>query len=225
MATSEGEKQTCWYVMRDLKRANAKLPAYKQLLNEHFEVFTPMKEQLSVHGGKRTREEVPFIQDLLFVHDTQEAIDPFVEKYPTIQYRFQKGGGYKNPMTVADADMERFIHAVSVSKNPKYYLPGELTPSMCGRHIRIVGGPLDGYEGKLLTVRGSKTKRLLVYGWKSIPNISGYYKIMICKPDSILDDIWSKVKAVCIDYDLPDELRILKVMLRNKMSTGFCYLF
>lgn len=114
MATSEGEKQTCWYVMRDLKRANAKLPAYKQLLNEHFEVFTPMKEQLSVHGGKRTREEVPFIQDLLFVHDTQEAIDPFVEKYPTIQYRFQKGGGYKNPMTVADADMERFIHAVSV---------------------------------------------------------------------------------------------------------------
>ena len=48
MATSEGEKQTCWYVMRDLKRANAKLPAYKQLLNEHFEVFTPMKEQLSV---------------------------------------------------------------------------------------------------------------------------------------------------------------------------------
>lgn len=116
MATSEGEKQTCWYVMRDLKRANAKLPAYKQLLNEHFEVFTPMKEQLSVHGGKRTREEVPFIQDLLFVHDTQEAIDPFVEKYPTIQYRFQKGGGYKNPMTVADADMERFIHAVSVSE-------------------------------------------------------------------------------------------------------------
>lgn len=65
MATSEGEKQTCWYVMRDLKRANAKLPAYKQLLNEHFEVFTPMKEQLSVHGGKRTREEVPFIQDYL----------------------------------------------------------------------------------------------------------------------------------------------------------------
>ena len=27
---------------------------------------------------------------------------------------------------------------------------------------------------------------------------------MICKPDSILDDIWSKVKAVCIDYDLQE---------------------
>ena len=51
MATSEGEKQTCWYVMRDLKRANAKLPAYKQLLNEHFEVFTPMKEVFMAANG------------------------------------------------------------------------------------------------------------------------------------------------------------------------------
>ena len=41
---------------------------------------------------------------------------------------------------------------------------------------------------------------------------------MICKPDSILDDIWSKVKAVCIDYDLPDELRILKGQSENPVG-------
>jgi len=162
MVVSEGEKRICWFVMRDLKRSNAKLPAYKLLANEHFEVFTPMKEQFSVRSGKRLREKVPVIQNLLFVHDTKDSIDPIVEKVPTIQYRFTKGGGYKNPMIVADGDMERFIHAVKVSKNPKYFLPGELTSAMCGRNIRIVGGPLDGYEGKLLTIRGSKTKRLLV---------------------------------------------------------------
>lgn len=33
---------------------------------------------------------------------------------------------------------------------------------------------------------------------------------MICKPDSILDDIWSKVKAVCIDYDLPGRAADIK---------------
>lgn len=162
MAVSEGEKRVCWFVMRDLKRANAKLPAYKLLADNHFEVFTPMKELLRVRGGKRVRERVPFMQDLLFVHDTREAIDPILKKVPTIQYRFQKGGGYRNPMTVADADMERFIRAVTASENPKYYLPGELTSAMYGRKIRIVDGPLAGYEGKLLTVRGSKTKRLLV---------------------------------------------------------------
>lgn len=45
---------------------------------------------------------------------------------------------------------------------PKYYLPEEITPEMLNRRIRIVGGPLDGYEGTLITVRGSKVKRLLV---------------------------------------------------------------
>lgn len=33
---------------------------------------------------------------------------------------------------------------------------------MFGHKIRIVGGPLDGYEGYLQTVRGSKVKRLLI---------------------------------------------------------------
>ena len=33
---------------------------------------------------------------------------------------------------------------------------------MRNRRIRIIGGNLDGYEGSLITTRGSKVKRLLV---------------------------------------------------------------
>ena len=33
---------------------------------------------------------------------------------------------------------------------------------MCRRKVRIVGSPLDGYVGYLLTIRGSKVRRLLV---------------------------------------------------------------
>lgn len=158
----EGEKRKCWFVMRDLTRPNAKLSAYKLLTDAHLEVFTPMRWLLKVKNGRRIREKVPVIRDLLFVHDTREAIDPIVERISTIQYRFKRGGGYREPMIVADAEMERFIGAVNVSETPKYYLPGELTASMCGRDIMVVGGPLDGYKGKLLTIRGSKVKRLLV---------------------------------------------------------------
>lgn len=32
-----------WFVMRDLKRNNAKLPAYKMLSEMKIEIFTPMK--------------------------------------------------------------------------------------------------------------------------------------------------------------------------------------
>lgn len=50
-----------WFVMRDLKRLNAKLPAYKQLRDMDFELFTPMKWQLVSKGGKQVRMEVPYI--------------------------------------------------------------------------------------------------------------------------------------------------------------------
>ena len=36
-------EEAYWYVMRDLKRRNAKNPAYSMLEDAGFEVFTPMK--------------------------------------------------------------------------------------------------------------------------------------------------------------------------------------
>ncbi len=161
---NDSEKQ--WFVMRDLKRANAKQPAYRLLLEKGIETFTPMKWKLAARQGVKKQEEVPFIQDLLFVHDTRDNIDPIVDKVPTLQYRFLRNT-YRKPMTVPQMEMERFIRAVNTSESLRYYLPEEITPDMYGRKIRIVGGPLDGYEGSLLTTRGSKTKRLLV----EIPNL------------------------------------------------------
>ena len=150
-----------WFVMRDLKRANAKLPAYKLLQEKNVTIFTPMKWRLREVKGKKIRQEVPCIQDLLFVYDSQEHLDPIIELIPTLQYRWLRNT-YREPMTVSDTDMERFIRAVGSSVTPKYFLPEEITPEMLNRKIRIVGGPLDGYEGTLLTTRGSKVKRLLV---------------------------------------------------------------
>ena len=110
MNCKENRKRICRYVMCNLKRPNAKFPAYKQLKNEQIEVFTPMVWRLKFKNGEWVREQVPFIRDLFFVYDTREIIDPIVKKPPTLQYRYQKGGGYCNPMMVNDAEMERFCH-------------------------------------------------------------------------------------------------------------------
>lgn len=157
--TAHGERQ--WYVMRDLKRANAKRPAYLQLQDEGFEVFTPMKWRLSVSGGRNVRQEVPFIPDLLFVHASREMLDPAVERTSTLQYRFVRGG-YCEPMVVEHGEMERFIRAVRSTESPRFYLPEEITPSMLGRRVRIVGGPLNDYEGRLVAVKGTRARHLLV---------------------------------------------------------------
>lgn len=65
-------------------------------------------------------------------------------------------------MSVRDADMERFIEAVSLTDNVRYYSLEEITPEMYGKEISVVGGPFDGYSGRLLSLRGSRKKRLIV---------------------------------------------------------------
>ncbi len=160
---SESTNQKHWYALRDLKRSNAKSSAYKILSESHFEVFTPLKWILFKNAqGKRVREQVPVIQDLLFVHSERAPLDVVVENTPTLQYRFKKGDSYRQPMTVRDNDMARFIHAVNSTDSSRYFLPEEITSDMCGKQVRIIGGPLDGYEGNLLKVRGTRKKHLLL---------------------------------------------------------------
>lgn len=162
MEATQIDTEKYWFAMRDLKRTNALLPAYKQLDELGMEVFTPMTTRFSTKEGKRVRVEVPVMHDLLFVKENRQNLDPIVAKTPTLQYRFKKGGKQGEPIIIPNEDMERFICAVRASNNPKFYAPEEITPLLCGRRIRIIGGTLDGYEGILQTVRGSKTKHLII---------------------------------------------------------------
>lgn len=153
--------QLRWFVMRDLKRHNAKLPAYKMLGDMNIKVFTPMVWKLRTRHGKREPQEVPFMQDLLFVHDSRRVLDPIVEMVGTLQYRYMRGGNHI-PMTVKDDDMDRFIQAVEATNTPCFYTPAKITLAMLGKQVRIIGGPLDGYEGRLQKLQGSRVKRLFV---------------------------------------------------------------
>lgn len=139
--------------MRDLKRPNAKLPAYLQLSAAGFEVFTPLMQKILIRGSKRVKATVPVIHDLLFVNSTRSVLDPVVARTETLQYRYVKGGGYCEPLVIPSADMDRFIHAVDSGAHVDYYRPDEIPRSMYGTRIRIIGdGPLNGYEGILLAV-------------------------------------------------------------------------
>lgn len=151
-----------WYALRDFKRPNAIQHAWEMFRDKKMNVFTPKKWVLVTVKGKRIRKEVAFIPDLLFVHETRAVLDPIIETTATLQYRFRKYGAQNEPIVVPDADMDRFIQAVKTDKNPIYYKPSELTSDMIGKTIVVNGGPLNGYEGELLKIRGSKKRRLIV---------------------------------------------------------------
>ena len=159
------EKQ--WFVMRDLKRRNANSFAIHDLEKAGLEVYTPMTQMVMNIGGRRQRRDVPIIQDLLFVYETKATLDPFVEKYPNLQYRYQLGKTINDPMTVPKYDMDRFIFAVNNTNTPIFYKPGELTSSMYGKSVRIVGGILDNFEGRLLSIKGKRKKYLII----ELPNL------------------------------------------------------
>lgn len=148
--------------MRDLKRRNCNTLTIHELAKAGIEVFTPMKQVVMTIGGRRQRREVPVIQDLLFVHESKDTLDQFVEVYPSLQYRYMLGKTKNEPMTVRDGDMESFIFAVSNTETPVFYKPGELTSAMYGKSVRIVGGLLNEYSGRLLSVKGMRKRRLIV---------------------------------------------------------------
>ena len=154
------EKQ--WFVMRDLKRRNSNSLSINELEKAGLEVFTPMTQMIMTIGGRRQRRDVPVIQDLLFVHETKALLDPYVESSPTLQYRYLLGKTKNSPMTVRDDEMRRFIFAVTHDDAPLYYKPGEINDSMYGKKVRIIGGVLDQYEGRLLSVKGMRKRRLIV---------------------------------------------------------------
>ena len=65
-------------------------------------------------------------------------------------------------MTVRHKDLEKFREAVSKTDEVEYYSYDEVTPQLYGSRICIIGGRLDGFEGRLMTKKGSKFKRLLI---------------------------------------------------------------
>lgn len=148
--------------MRDLKRRNSNTLAIHDLKNAGLEVFTPMTQMIITIGGHRQRREVPVVQDMLFVHETKMTLDRFVAMYRNLQYRYLFGKTKDAPMTVRDEEMEKFMFAVSITDAPIYYKPGEITETMYGKKVRIMGGMLDQYEGRLLSVKGMRKRRLIV---------------------------------------------------------------
>lgn len=150
---------TLWFAMRDLKRPNALLPAWRQLGALGLHIFTPMQ---SVFDSRRRRSgERPVLPDLLFVRATRAELDPLVDLIPTLQYRYARGA-QATPIIVPTAEMDRFIAAVTLLPNPRYYQPGEITPDMIGRTVHIAEGPLAGLDGRLLSVKGLRRRRLIV---------------------------------------------------------------
>ncbi|MBD5317023.1 MAG: UpxY family transcription antiterminator [Bacteroides sp.] len=145
-----------------MKRRNSNTLAIHELKNAGLQVFTPMTEMILSIRGRQQRREVPVIQDLLFAYESKDTLDKYVQKIPTLQYRYLLGKSIDEPMTVRKDEMDKFIYAITTSPTPLYFNPGELTDSMYGKRVKIIGGLFDQFEGQLLSVKGMRKRRLII---------------------------------------------------------------
>lgn len=150
-----------WYVLRDLKRPNAKVRGYQLLSDKGFDVFTPLKMVSVTMGDKKKMVEQPVLPDLLFVHSSENALKPYINTSNLLQYRYIRGG-IERKMIVKDSEMEHFMRAASSASSIDYYKPEEYNPNRIGKKITIKGGAFDGEEGVLVRVDGVNKKRLVV---------------------------------------------------------------
>ena len=157
--TFSEEEIVRWYVLRFLYRNQPKVR--KLLENDGIETFSPMKWVSRIENGKHTLKYDYAIWDLFFVHSSKKIIDPYVNRFENLQYKFQSGGKQHNPMIVPDKQMSDFIKAIESSKKPLYFAPHEID-LLGGESIRIIGGTLNGYVGKFVKVKGSRQKRLII---------------------------------------------------------------
>ena len=71
-----------WFVMRDLKRGNAKQPAYKLLGELKIRFFTPMGGKLRIRQGKRVRQQVPLINNMSYYITFQHQMKKYGMRLP-----------------------------------------------------------------------------------------------------------------------------------------------
>lgn len=163
----------------------ARLYGYELIQNKVPEFFMPMKERITTRGGRRTRIVTPAIPDIFFIRDTLPHIDSLVNKDYGVEYLYIKGLPYRQPVVIRDSEMNNFIAATTMDQRVTFHTADSDTLARnIGRRVRINHNGTT-IEGELLTVRGSRTRRLRV----SLPASALVAYIDLTLPPSTLIEI------------------------------------
>ena len=133
-----------WYVF--YTRPNSEKVVYNELLKRKYDVFLPMAKTLN-HWNNRQKKIVSKVlfPGYIFVKTIRAGI-PDIEQLPGVVYCVRCGD---RPSIVPDRDMMCIEQMVNLGK--EVYTERDFEK---GEHVRVVRGPLTGFEGILVKRRG-----------------------------------------------------------------------
>ena len=152
-----------WFPMRVTYSRELKVKA--ELDRLEIENFVPMTYKLIDGDTDNPRRElVPAINNLIFVHSTQERISHLKSSNETLEpLRYMIDQTAQQPhtiMTIADRQMENFMRVASRTDDSVMFLDDETVVGKEGKHVEIIGGAFEGVTGVIRRVK--RCKRVVV---------------------------------------------------------------
>ena len=152
-----------WFPMRVTYQREMKVKAELDRLG--IECFVPMTYKL-IDGDMDNphRELVPAINNLIFVHSTQERISYLKlsnETLEPLRYMIDQTAQKAHTiMTVADRQMENFMRVASRTDDSVMFLNDDSILGKEGKRVMITGGTFEGVTGVIHRVK--RCKRVVV---------------------------------------------------------------
>lgn len=152
-----------WFPMRVTYSRELKVKA--ELDRLEIENFIPMTYRLTDGDMDNPRRElVPAINNLIFVHSTQERISHLKSSnevlHPLRYILDQTTQKAHTIMTVADRQMENFMRVASRTDDSVMFLNDDSVVGKEGKRVMITGGTFEGVTGVVRRVK--RCKRVVV---------------------------------------------------------------
>ncbi len=143
--------EIAWYPLRITYSQEMKVKEY--LDKEHIESFIPMRYVEKECQGKKTRQLVPAIHNLLFIHTCRKKIEEF-KRFSLLssKIRYIMDNNHV-PTIVPDKQMMDFIAvAGTLNEHTMYVDPLEIHLKK-GERVRVNGGIWEGVVGKFVRIK------------------------------------------------------------------------
>ena len=160
-SNTAGESEIQWFAMSAPYRRELKA---KRFLDDRMvENFIPMKQTIvEKKYGIKSRELVPAIHNLIFVHTTKEKIKSLKQGVDFLQYHTTPVNGKNIPIVVPERQMQQFIAATTAANTEiKYLHPSEIEIKK-GTPVRVHGGVFDGVEGYYMKIKGKRNRTVVL---------------------------------------------------------------
>ena len=157
----DADSQIVWFAMSAPYRRELKAMDYLQA--KGIECFIPMvNTMLQKRNGTKSRQLIPAIHNLIFVHTSKSIIQELKRGVDYLQYRTTPKNGKNVPIIVPDRQMQQFITVTQTANEELIYLRPEEVDLRKGTQVRLHGGAFDGTEGIFIKLRGKLRPRVVI---------------------------------------------------------------